>query len=267
MPLGRRFARTSFIHKHSRDNDSRAEHNCWHGTRLSWHSQPSQWHQNSDNTRVTVEDEGSVHPVCHSFGGQMGTISSMPAAPHLLQWLWVVTALSPKDIWSAQSWSCLCSTSLLCPESPGEGLKVNLALLLLSRAPKPPWAPAAVPGAREMGKAIKGHEGAAIPWCWMSPTSRAARDQHHGLPQDINTCPSHGTTGAAARMGMAKAALDGHCQSSCQSPQGTEHPEGAKLEPPDPGAAPTGPSVPRMVPPPWAGGWRDRPRLAGALLS
>lgn len=43
-----------------------------------------------------------------------------------------------------------------------------------------------------MGKAIKGHEGAAIPWCWMSPTSRAARDQHHGLPQDINTCPSHG---------------------------------------------------------------------------
>lgn len=44
------------------------------------------------------------------------------------------------------------------------------------------------------------------------------------------------TAGAAARMGVAKAALDGHRPTqptlgSCQSPQVTDTPVGAKLEP------------------------------------
>lgn len=124
-----------------------------------------------------------------------------------------------------------------------------------------------------MGKDTKGHQGTAIPQCWMSPTSHAARDRHHGLPQDIGTCPSHGKLMVLLPgWGWPRQLWGGHRSillvlGSCQSPQGTEHPEGAKLEPPDPGGASAGPSVPCLVPLPRAGGWRDVPRLAGALLS
>lgn len=89
-----------------------------------------------------------------------------------------------------------------------------------------------------MGKATKGHQGTAIPQCWMSPTSRAARDRHHGLPPDIGTCPSHGKLMVLLPgWGWPRQLWGGHrsillALGSCQSPQGTEHPEGAKLEPP-----------------------------------
>lgn len=143
MPLGRRFARTSFIHKRSRDNDSRAEHNCWHGARLPWHSQVSQWHQSGDNARVTVEDEGLVHPAHHSVPilghswGQSALCPHCTASP-------AVALGGGSAEWcknhprSSQSWSCLCSPPLVCPEGAGEGLEVSLAWLGLGRATEPP---------------------------------------------------------------------------------------------------------------------------------